>query len=84
MQCIPIRELKDTSNISQLCHASAEPITITKNGYDDMVIMSTEVYNRIRLYSIYEELMKAEKDIADGNVRDAFSSINSIRSKYGL
>ena len=84
MQCVPIRELKDTSNISQLCHASAEPITITKNGYEDMVIMSAEVYNRIRLYSIYEQLMNAEKDITEGKVRDAFDSVSDIRNKYGL
>ena len=84
MQCVPIRELKDTTGISQLCHASSEPITITKNGYEDMVIMSAEVYNRIRLYNIYEELMKAEKDIADGNVKDACDSMDAIRRKYGL
>ena len=84
MQCIPIRELKDTSSISQLCHASNEPITVTKNGYDDMVIMSAEVYDRIRLYSIYEKLMEAERDIENGSVNDAFESVAEIRGKYGL
>ena len=83
-QCIPIRDLKDTTNISQMCHASKEPIIITKNGYEDMVIMSAEVYNRIRLYSIYEKLMEAENDIAEGKVTDAFSAMSAMRSKYGL
>ena len=83
-QCIPIRDLKDTTSISQMCHASKEPIIITKNGYEDMVIMSAEVYNRIRLYSIYEKLMEAENDIAEGKVTDAFSAMSAMRSKYGL
>ena len=83
-QCSPIRDLKDTTSISQMCHASKEPITITKNGYEDMVIMSAEVYNRIRLYSVYEKLVEAENDIAEGKVTDAFSAMSAMRSKYGL
>lgn len=37
---IPIRDLKDTAAISQMCSESDEPVYITKNGYGDMVIMS--------------------------------------------
>ena len=64
-QCIPIRDLKNTAEISEMCRKSNSPITITKNGYSDMVIMSTEVYERMRLYSVYEKLMQAEDDIAE-------------------
>lgn len=60
MQCIPIRDLKNTAAVSEMCKKSAEPIYITKNGYEDMVIMSAEVYDRIRLVSVYEKLMEAE------------------------
>ena len=81
---IPIRDLKDTAAISQMCSASDEPVFITKNGYGDMVIMSTEVYERMRLYSVYEKLMQAEDDIAEGRVSDAHSSLNQLRAKYGL
>ena len=35
---IPIRELRDTNAISEICHSSEEPVFITKNGYGDMVI----------------------------------------------
>ena len=84
MTCIPIRDLKDTAGISQMCHATNEPITITKNGYEDMVIMSAEVYDRIRLYSVYEKLMEAERDIANGKVSDAFDAMSTVRSKYGV
>jgi len=43
-QIVPIRDLKNTSTISNLCHETNEPIFITKNGYGDMVIMSMETY----------------------------------------
>ena len=79
-QCIPIRDLKNTAEISEMCRKSNSPITITKNGYSDMVIMSTEVYERMRLYSVYEKLMQAEDDIAEGRVSDAHSSLNQLRA----
>lgn len=83
-QCIPIRDLKNTSEISQMCKNSNEPIFITKNGYNDMVIMSAEVYEKIRLYSVYEKLAEAEADIAQGRISDAKASLSALRSKYGL
>ena len=43
-QIIPIRDLKNTSEVSERCHATSEPIFITKNGYGDMVLMSMETY----------------------------------------
>ncbi len=45
-QIIPIRDLKKTAEISDMCHNSEEPIYITKNGYGDMVIMSMETYEK--------------------------------------
>ena len=47
---------------------SVAPIYVTKNGYNDMVIMSAEVYDRICLVSVYEKLMEAEVDIEEGSV----------------
>ena len=41
---IPIKDLKNTSDISEMCHRTDEPIYVTKNGYGDMVIMSMESY----------------------------------------
>ena len=45
-QIIPIRDLKNTSEISEICHRSDEPVFVTKNGYGDMVIMSIETYEK--------------------------------------
>ena len=43
----PITDLRNTNEISNQCHESNEHIFITKNGYDDLVIMSNETYNSI-------------------------------------
>ena len=45
-QIIPIRDLKNTTEISNLCHNTTEPIYISKNGYGDMVIMSLETFEK--------------------------------------
>ena len=36
---MPIRDLRNTSEISELAHRKQEPIFITKNGYSDLVVM---------------------------------------------
>ena len=84
MQCIPIRDLKNTAAISEMCKKSAAPIYVTKNGYNDMVIMSAEVYDRIRLVSVYEKLMEAEADIDEGRVMEGSASLRRLRETYGL
>ena len=84
MQCIPIRDLKNTAAVSEMCKKSAAPIFVTKNGYNDMVIMSAEVYGRIRLVSVYEKLMEAEADIEEGRVLEGSASLRRLREKYGL
>lgn len=37
-QMISIKELKNASEISDMCHKAEEPIYITKHGYGDMVL----------------------------------------------
>ena len=46
-QIRPITDLRNTTEISNLCHAKKEPIFITKNGYGDMVLMSMEAYDEL-------------------------------------
>lgn len=66
-QIIPIRDLKDTAAISERCHATNEPIFITKNGYGDMVVMNIDVYNRtMALFDIYKALKEAENELENG------------------
>lgn len=84
-QIIPIRDLKNTGEISQKCHSSNEPIFITKNGYGDMVIMSMETYEKgLLLSTVYGKLEEAEKQFAEGKVLDGDASLKKIREKHGL
>ncbi len=59
-QIIPIKELKNTANISEMCRNSNEPIYITKNGYGDMVIMNQNIYDglvaKIELATLLNEV----------------------------
>ena len=82
---IPIRDLKNTTEISNLCHDSSEPIYITKNGYGDMVIMSIETYaNTMQQLEMYQQLLLSEKQITQGNFKDANHSLEEMRKKYGI
>lgn len=84
-QIIPIKDLKNTSEISELCHKADEPIYITKNGYGDMVIMSMETYEQAMYrLSVYHDIEISEKQFAEGKTKDAKNSLASMREKYGL
>lgn len=84
-QIIPIRDLKKTSEISEMCRNSQEPVFVTKNGYGDMVIMSMETYEKsVFLSSVHRKIDEAEASINEGRTKDAFESLKSAREKYGL
>ena len=84
-QIIPIKDLKNTSDISKMCHAVNEPVYITKNGYGDMVIMSLDTYeSTIRKLSMYRDIEISEQQIQDGQVKDARAALSDLRSKYGV
>lgn len=84
-QIIPIKDLKNTSEISDMCHKTDEPIYITKNGYGDMVIMSMENYeNVMRQLAVYGDIEISEKQLKDGQTKDARSALADMRAKYGV
>ena len=69
---IPIKDLKNTAEISRMCHESDEPVFITKNGYSHLVIMSAEHYERERfLQHVFDQIEISERQIAAGEVVDA-------------
>lgn len=82
---IPIRDLKDTAAISQMCNESNEPIYITKNGYGDMVIMSMKAYEeKMYLLDVYAKLAEAEEEVRTGQVTEARQALKALRAKHGL
>ena len=84
-QIIPIKDLKNTSEISEMCHKAEEPIYITKNGYGDMVIMSMEIYEiTMSKVAMYNDIEISEQQIKNDQVKDARISLEETRAKYGL
>ena len=84
-QIIPIKDLKKTSELSEMCKTAQEPVFITKNGYGDMVIMSIETYEKnMFLNDVYRKVAEAEESIRKGEVMDGFESLRHTREKYGL
>jgi PHD/YefM family antitoxin component YafN of YafNO toxin-antitoxin module len=81
----PIKDLRNTTEISELCHDNNEPIFITKNGYGDLVIMSIETYEKeIARVNLYEKLAEAEKNLEDGELLLAEEEVfRKLRNKYG-
>ena len=80
---IPIRDLKNTAAVSQMCSESKEPVYITKNGYGDMVIMSMEAYEeKMQLLDAYAKLDAAE--VEAGQTLDARSALQELRARYGI
>ncbi|XCP84662.1 type II toxin-antitoxin system Phd/YefM family antitoxin [Roseburia hominis] len=84
-QIIPIKDLKNTSEISDMCHKADEPIYITKNGCVDMVIMSMEIYeSTMQRLSIYRDIEISENQIKNGQIKNARTALANMRTKYGL
>lgn len=82
---IPIKDLKDTSGVSELCHSLKEPIYITKNGYGDMVIMSMELFEeQHKKWEMYSEIELSEEQIAQGKAKNAKDALASVRANVGL
>ena len=82
---IPIRDLKDTTAISQMCSESDEPVYITKNGYGDLVVMSIEAYEKlVRDIQVDAAILEAEKEVREGaELMDAREALVGLRRKQG-
>ncbi|MCI8414314.1 MAG: type II toxin-antitoxin system Phd/YefM family antitoxin [Ruminiclostridium sp.] len=83
-QIRPITDLRNTSEISDLCHARREPVFITKNGYGDLVVMSIETYEELlETLSVDQAITEAEAEFsAGGELHDARTALSSLRRKH--
>lgn len=81
----PIKDLRNTTEISDLCHQIQEPIFITKNGYGDLVVMSMETYEiSLGRLDLYQKLAEAEAEIKNGTeLLDGEEVFKTLRKKYG-
>lgn len=82
-QIIPIKELRNTTEISRICHENDEPIFVTKNGYGDMVLMSMETYERnMARAELFSKIAEGEADVREGNLIDSDSVFKSLRKEF--
>ena len=64
---MPIKDLRNTTEISNIAHKEQEPIFITKNGYRDLVVMSSELYDKFaRMNRIDQAIFESEQEIDNG------------------
>lgn len=82
-QIRPITDLRNTNEISDICHARQEPVFITKNGYGDLVVMSIETYeNLVETVAVDRAITEAENAYRqDGELFDAGEVLDSLRRK---
>ncbi|MCL1975037.1 MAG: type II toxin-antitoxin system Phd/YefM family antitoxin [Firmicutes bacterium] len=82
---IPIKDLKKTGEMSNLCRTSMAPGIVTKNGYGDMVFMSMETHEKAMfLQDAYRKILAGESALRMGNHAEGFAAVKTVREKYGL
>lgn len=83
-QIKPITDLRNTTEISELCHAKKEPLFITKNGYGDLVVMSIEAYEEmLNTVELDKAIWEAEKEFSENNaLTDVREALSSLRKKH--
>ena len=83
-QIVPMKDLRNTNEISEKCHASNEPIFVTKNGYGDLVVMSMETYeNLVKAADVDMAIAISEAEIkAGGELLDARDAFSALREKH--
>lgn len=81
---MPIKELRKTNEISNIAHEKQEPIFITKNGYSDLVVMSSELFDEfIKTYRIDKEIFESEKEVENGaEAVDAEAVFSALEKKH--
>ena len=79
----PSTDLRNNYNeISSFCHQTGEPIFITKNGCEDLVIMSIDSFNKfIGKYELYKLLEQSESDFTNDRTLTFDDSMKNLRKK---
>ena len=69
--CVPIKDLRDTASFLKLVESQApKPVIVTKNGYDEFVVITSEEYDRLQRRAeaarLYEALLASEVQLQNG------------------
>lgn len=73
------------SEISEYCHATNEPVFITKNGQGDLAVMSIAQYDALlEKINLYSKLAEGLKDVKESKVESFDSAMKDIRKGLGI
>jgi len=68
MHIRPVSKCQSNFNeVAELCRSECEPVFITRNGYEDLVLMRAQDYTRnIARLELYDKLAAAQRQIDAG------------------
>ena len=80
-QIRPVSDLRNRfAEISHAVHESGEPVILTKNGYGDMVVLSYDVYERMR----HERFVASQLNAAEAEASATAQRFDHNRVMAGL
>ena len=86
--CVPISELKDTRAFAKKVARAGEPVIVTRNGYEEFVVIDPVLFRSYRKETPAEELERllteADREVELGLVSDMCAGLEQIREAYGL
>ncbi|KAF0194260.1 MAG: prevent-host-death family protein [Bacillota bacterium] len=72
----------DYKAFSKLCHDTDDPIIVTNNGENDLVVMSHEAFCRREAWiRLQAKLASADKQISAGNLVEHDEVFNRLRER---
>ena len=78
---MPVQKFENPSYVSAVCRESKDPIFISENGSENMVLMSMDQYRKtLSRIEIYTRIEEAEAAIAEGDEMDAYEHLNTLGS----
>lgn len=85
MKIVPMRDLKDTVKIENMCSETKAPVFVTKNGYGKLVVMDIECFERL-MNDVYEAkaINEGLKDLENNKTKDGNLVLNEMKAKYGF
>lgn len=87
MKSIPISELKDTAGFARAVEIAEGPVTVTKNGYDKLVVMTPDEFSKYSLKTDgqgEEEILKELGKKRTARLERILSSAEAHLSSSGL
>ena len=86
--CVPIEDMRDTAAFARMVETAPGSVTVTKNGYDQFVVIRSRDYDDLRESEararIVKRMLLAERERAEGRHVDTAVSLAELRSRYGL